>query len=146
MAFFSGTDAMVDSWPRSSTDPSGRFRTYRLGPVLAYRLPDLGTSSRGREKLLATLAYGPVPPRGTVMLCFGEIDCRYHLPRQVELQGRDAEEVVSECVDRYARVVLEVQAMGFTTCVWGVVPANEVISEEATPEYPSWGPRLSATP
>jgi hypothetical protein len=107
--------------------------------VLAYRLTDLAATARGREKLLATLAYGPVPPNGTVMLCFGEIDCRYHLLRQAELQGRNAEDVVSECVDRYARVVLEVQDMGFATCVWGVVPANKVAPGEEDPEYPSWG-------
>jgi hypothetical protein len=130
---------MIDAWPRSSRDPSGRFRAYRLGPVLAYRLSDLATTARGREKLLATLAYGPVPPAGTVMLCFGEIDCRYHLLRQAESQQRDVEDVVSRCVDRYARVVLEVQAMGFATCVWGVVPANEVAPGEEDPEYPVWG-------
>jgi hypothetical protein len=139
VALFSGSDEMVDAWPRSSRDPSGRFRAYRLGPVLAYRLPDLATTSLGREKLLATLAYGPVPPRGTVMLCFGEIDCRYHIPRQAELQERDVTQVVAECVARYASVVLEVQAMGFATCVWGVIPANEVAPEEADPEYPFWG-------
>jgi hypothetical protein len=139
VALFSGSDRMIDAWPRSSKDPSGRFRAFRLGPVLAYRLCDLATTARGREKLLTTLAYGPVPPKGTVMLCFGEIDCRYHLLRQAELQGRDAEEVVSECVARYARVVLEVQAMGFATCVWGVIPANEVTPAEEDPECPSWG-------
>jgi hypothetical protein len=130
---------MIDAWPRSSRDPSGLFRACRLGPALAYRLPDLAATARGREKLLATLAYGPVPPKGTVMLCFGEIDCRYHLLRQAELQERDVEEVVSGCVDRYARVALEVQAMGFTTCVWGVVPANEVAAGEEDSEYPFWG-------
>jgi hypothetical protein len=138
-ALFSGRDSMIDAWPRSSRDPSGRFRAYRLGPVLAYHLPDPATTARGREKLLATLAYGPVPPKGTVMLCFGEIDCRYHLLRQAELQERDIEEVVAECVERYVRVVLEVQAMGFATCVWGVMPANEVAPGEEDPEYPSWG-------
>ena len=138
-ALFSGRDSMIDAWPRSSRDPSGRFRAYRLGPVLTYRLSDLAATARGREKLLATLAYGPVPPRGTVMLCFGEIDCRYHLLRQAESQGRGVEEVVSECVARYARVVLEVQAMGFATCVWGVIPANEVAPGEEDPEYPFRG-------
>ena len=76
------------------------------------------------------------------MLCFGEIDCRYHLLRQAELQERSIEEVVSDCVARYARVVLEVQAMGFATCVWSVIPANGVASEEVDSEYPSWGTAL----
>lgn len=142
VALFSGRDVMVDSWPRSSQDPSGRFHAYRLGPVLAYRLPNLASASYGREKLLSTLAYGPVPPKGTVMLCFGEIDCRYHLLRQAELQRRDIGDVLAECVARYARVALEVRAMGFATCVWGVIPANEVAPEEADSEYPSWGTAL----
>lgn len=138
-ALFSGADSMIDAWPRSVRDPSGRFRAYRLGPALAFNLSELESNARGREKLLATLAYGPVPPRGTVMLCFGEIDCRYHLLRQAELQARDVEDVVSECVSRYADVALEVQAMGFTTCVWAVVPANEVAPGEEDTEYPIRG-------
>jgi len=139
VALFSGRDEMVDAWPKSTRDPSGTFRVYRLGPALAYSLPNLATTSRGREKLLATLAYGPVPPKGTVMLCFGEIDCRYHLLRQAELQGRDIDDVVAECVGRYAQVALEVRAMGFVVCAWGVIPANDVPPEECGADYPFWG-------
>ncbi|MEI7815198.1 MAG: hypothetical protein WCJ13_10465 [Coriobacteriia bacterium] len=139
VAMFSGKDAMVDAWPRSTRNRLDGFQAYRLGPVLAFRLADLKTSSLGREKLLATLAYGPVPPRGVVMLCFGEIDCRYHLLRQAESQGRAIDDVVAECVRRYAGVALEIQALGFSTCAWGVIPADNVRPEDANDDYPYWG-------
>jgi len=139
VALFSGRDAMTAAWPRRSVDTLPGFRTYRLGSVLAYRLSDWGTTTHGREKLLLLLAYGAPPPKARVLLCFGEIDCRYHLLRQAERTGRPIDDVVAECVDRYATVVREVLRMGFRTAVWGVVPANSVEPREGDPEYPYWG-------
>jgi len=139
VALFSGRDAMTPAWPQRSVDTLPGFRTFRLGSVLAYRLPDWGTTTHGREKLLLLLAYGSPPPRARVLLCFGEIDCRYHLLRQAEQTGRPIDDVVAECVERYATVVREVARMGFRTAVWGVVPANAVEPREGDPEYPYWG-------
>jgi len=139
VSLFSGGDAMVDPWPRRSVDRHARFRTYRLGSVLAYRLPDSRTSSRGRERLQTVLAFGPVRRGAAVMLSFGEIDCRYHLPRRVATSGRPMPEVVGECVRRYASVVREVRDMGFRTLVWGVIPSLEQREAEENPGYPHWG-------
>jgi len=139
VALFSGTDAMVDAWPRRSRDVHERFRTYRLGSVLAYRLPDWGTTSQGRERLLTALAFGRVPRGGTVLLSFGEIDCRYHLPKHVEESGREMEDVVRECARRYAGVVREVRDLGYSTFVWAVVPSREQAAGGENPEYPHWG-------
>lgn len=139
VSLFSGRDEMVGAWPRPSRDLHPRFRTYRLGPALAYRLPDARTTSRGRERLLTVLAFGGIPRAATVLLSFGEIDCRYHLPRVIECTGRPAEEVVRECVSRYASVVREVRDLGFDTLVWGVIPALEQDPSGEDAEYPHWG-------
>lgn len=140
---FGGADTMIDAWPRSARNPNAGFVAYRLGPVLAYRLPDLGTTSMGREKLLATLAYGPLPPKANVLLCFGEIDCRYHLLKEAQSHARPLSVVVGQCVDRYASVAREVRTMGFSTAIWAVVPPNDQdvaeVDAEDDAEYPSWG-------
>ena len=138
--FFSGTESVADPWPQRPHDRIDVFRTYWLGPALAYHLPDLGTTTRAREKLLTILAFGPVEPRGLVMLSFGEIDCRFHLLRQAALQGRDVEAVVAECVERYLGVVREIRGYGFRPMVWNVVPSGRPVTrEEENEEFPHWG-------
>ena len=71
------------------------FRTYRLGPYTAYHATKLRT-------LIESIIAQKVGPDDSVMLCFGEIDCRAHLVKQSEMQGRSIEDIVSECVDRYS--------------------------------------------
>ena len=125
--FFSGEESIFRTWRHPSKDAIGKFRTYWLGPALAYNLPDLGTTVRAREKLFWLLA-------------FGEIDCRFHLLKQAEFQHRHIEELVCECAQRYADVVREVQALGFRPLVWNVVPTGQPLSaEESNPQLPHWG-------
>ena len=52
VSFFSGKDAIVPCWPFPSEDMIPFFRTFRLGPVLAYNLVKVGTKTRGREALV----------------------------------------------------------------------------------------------
>jgi hypothetical protein len=138
--FFSGNDRIEHPWPEPSDDRIDLFRTYWLGPALAYNLPHLHTTVRAREKLLLALAYGRVPPRGMVMLTFGEIDCRYHLLRQAQLQHRDVEGLVHECVQRYLSVVREIRGFGFRPLVWNVVPTGQPRSVmESNTDLPFWG-------
>ena len=140
VCFFSGIEPIAHPWPEPSEDRIGLFRTHWLGPATAYNLPDLGTTVRAREKLLSVLAYGPVEPRGLVMLSFGEIDCRFHLLKQAETQRREVDELVRECVQRYSGVAREIQGFGFRPLVWNVVPSGQPrTSEETHSEFPHWG-------
>ena len=120
-SFFSGTDQMQPIYPEAGKNLIPLFRSYRLGPVLAYSLPKLETRSQGREKLLALLSEIPVGSR--IMLLFGEIDCRVHLLKQAEQRSESLEKVVKECVDRYFSVVKEIKDKGYQVMLFGVIPS-----------------------
>lgn len=135
--FFSGQDIIQPVWPGRSHDLLPCFRTYRLGPVLAYNLCKTETLSRGREKLFEVLEKC-VPEGGTVLTCFGEIDCRLHLPKQAAQQNRSLDSVVAECVGRYFSVILEVVARGHCVIVWNVPPST-TRQDTSSWQFPAYG-------
>ena len=120
--FFSGYDEPQPEWPGSGIRHRlPYFRCYRIGPVLAYNLNQLGTTSLGREKLLHLLS---VLDKGSMILfCFGEIDCRAHIILQAQKQKRPVAAVVNEVVERYQQVILETEKKGFKPLLWNVVPS-----------------------
>jgi hypothetical protein len=121
-SFFGGGDRMQPSWPRLSRDRIPRVRSYRIGPALAYNLLREGTVSRGRERLMEVL--DTLPRGSSVLLCFGEIDCRAHLAKQAARQESPVEEVVAACVSRYLEAGAQVGARGFRVGYWQVPPPS----------------------
>src|SRR5215510_11271588 len=97
VCFFSGEDKIQPAWPEIGDDQLPWFRSYRLGPVLAYNLCRVSASNRGRENLFDVCEYH-IPGGASLLLCFGEIDCRVHLQKQSILQCRLLQDVVAECV------------------------------------------------
>jgi hypothetical protein len=133
VSFFSGYDEIQPNYPAPSRNRYRFFKTYRLGAVLAYRLNKLDTREQGREKLLQLKK--ELPLNSTVLLCFGEIDCRCHLIKQSEVQGKHIEEIVKDCVSNYFEVVDELTNAGYKVMVWNVVPTSESVNAE----YPTYG-------
>ncbi len=120
--FFNGFDEMQPDWPNEGIKNNYPFfKSFRIGPVLAYNLCKENTTTQGREKLFALLKQ--IPEGGNILFCFGEIDCRAHVILQAERQKRTAEEVVKTIVDRYVSVLKEVQDMGYNILVWNVIPS-----------------------
>jgi len=120
--FFSGTDEIQPEWP--APDIENRlpfFRSYRIGPVLAYNLCEYGTTTRGREKLENLLAL--LEPGNRIMFCFGEIDCRAHIILQSQKQNRPLAAIIREVVERYFSVILHTRTIGFLPLIWNVVPS-----------------------
>ncbi len=126
VAVFSGMD-LVDG---KYCDTLPFFRTHYLGPHTAYNLMK-------RRDAIGRIIREHVKPGDAVMLCFGEIDCRAHLLRQSQVRGRQLEEVVDECADRYMEVVDFIKGLGFTVLLWNVVPARA--EEIDYGEYSSYG-------
>ncbi|MBT3224982.1 MAG: hypothetical protein HN745_03610 [Deltaproteobacteria bacterium] len=135
--FFSGTDEIQPEWPAAEIrNRLPFFRSYRIGPVLAYNLCEYGTTTRGREKLENLLTR--LDPGSHVMFCFGEIDCRAHIILQSQKQNRPPEAVIQEVVTRYFSVILETRKMGFQPLIWNVIPsAPTEINDRITvpPQY-----------
>lgn len=73
-------------------------------------------------------------------MIFGEIDCRAHLGKQADLQKRNVEDIVKECVERYFKVILEIKNMDFNVGVWAVVPSTNVPCNYGPDHpFPSYG-------
>jgi len=143
-SFFGGEDRMQPTWPKPSRDRFPCFRSYRLGPVLAYSLQREGSTSKGREKLFEVLS--TLPKGASVLLCFGEIDCRAQLTKQAAKQQRPIAEIVSECVAAYTKVADQIAGMGFSPGYWQVPPPTPVGSTGG--EFPvigSYEERLEIT-
>ena len=135
VSFFSGKDAIHPLWPLHVGERMP-FKTYRLGPSLAYNLCELNTTTRGREFLLMLL--GLLPRQSNILLVYGEIDVRSHIGKQAFIQKRQEKELTEECADRYFRVIMEIKKMGFNVGVWGVHPSNDLDSSPENP-YPAYG-------
>ncbi len=135
--FFSGFDEMQPEWPASEIkNRMPFFRSYRIGPVLAYKLCEHGTTSMGREKLERLLDC--LKPDSHIMFCFGEIDCRAHILLQSAKQKRKPETIIQEVVERYLSVILEAKRSGFQPLIWNVIPsAPTTINDRITvpPQY-----------
>ncbi len=106
------------------------FRTYRLGPYTAYQAAKL-------RNPIESIIKEKVGPDDAVMLCFGEIDCRAHLVKQSEIQGRSLEDVVAECVGRYAQLFDIKEKCGIKLLVWNVPASSREDVENG--EYSTYG-------
>ena len=106
------------------------FRTYRLGPYTAYNAVKLRSP-------IESIIRDNVGPDDSVMLCFGEIDCRAHLIKQSEIQGRSLEDVVAECVGRYAQLFDLKEKYGLGLLVWNVPASSREDIEHG--EYSTYG-------
>ena len=117
VSVFSGTNKISEGYP-SVHDVLPWFRTYRIGPHLAYNIGD--ETHHGYKHLMGILA--GIPVGSNVLLSFGEIDCRNHVIRQAELQNKKTDEIVVECVNRYFKTITAVVGMGYKVIVWGAIP------------------------
>src|SRR5688572_14012526 len=102
-SFFAGQDLIQSVYPEASINTIPYLEGIRLGAVLAYSLHKENTTNRGRERLfelVSTLDKDQV----SILFCFGEIDCRFHILNQADRQGISLEESVRNCVECYFRV------------------------------------------
>jgi len=108
--------------PKEYIELENYFKICHVGPSTAYNLTKTKTTTRGREKLFKIL--NTIPKKSTVMLFFGEVDCRLHLIKQMERQGRSMGSITKECVNRYFSVISEIIDMGFNVIVFNVVAST----------------------
>jgi hypothetical protein len=118
---------------RKTWDILPEFRTWRVGPFLAYNVGQ--KDHLGWEMLFTVLK--EVPQKGTVLLIFGEIDCRAHLVKQRDKQGRTLEDLTAECAKSYFGAVTVVKDMGYKVTVFGGIPTGykDTISEDQEGAY-----------
>ena len=135
--FFYGSDEYNESMIGSFDSLLPYFKIHHVGAALAYNLCESGTTTGGREIILDLLEK-EIPVGSRIMLCFGEINCRYHIPKQASQQNKDVKIIIEECVERYFSFIKEIKTRGYEVLVWGAIPST-LDSTKNDPFYPRWG-------
>jgi len=113
------------------------FRSFSLGPVIAYNFV-----AHHLPMMVNLLNSLPITPNDPILIAIGEVDCRWHLPKQADLQQRDAKEVVHECIDRFFAVHSHLQDAGYKVVGWGGHPST-TRGHDDNPSEPVFGDCLT---
>jgi lysophospholipase L1-like esterase len=148
-SLFSGINKIQPKYPEPSTSIFNCFSTVHLGPILAYSLKSENTTNQGREKLLQAITEikNANSPNTFIILCFGEIDCRFHLLKKSEELNESIETIVYNCVKRYVSVIEEtLLPIHPNIMVWAAVPTADVdIRNEDFPHFGTYKDRVRCT-
>jgi hypothetical protein len=123
ISFFSGKDKIQPSWPNVSDDHLPFFKTYHIGPALAFNLTRTSTQTKGREKLFEILNK-EIPKGSLILLSFGEIDCRVHLIKHAQLKNLPVSDMVNSCLDQYFIAVKEIVSLGYEVIIYNAVTSR----------------------
>ena len=93
------------------------FRVFHVGPATAWQVDEPGSSTRAHEKIRTLLRSGDLPQAARVLLVFGEIDCRCHIPKAV-LGGTSIKQAVTATVDRFMRLPRRLKTLNRAPAVW----------------------------
>ena len=114
------------------------FISYSLGPIIAYNFYENHLSKiyhiiHSRKIKVTSADY--------ILLVVGEVDCRWHLPKQSSAKEIPIERAVDECVHRFFRAVLDLNKH-HKVITWGGHPSTNAAHSE-NPESPIFGDVLS---
>jgi hypothetical protein len=117
-------------WQLRPEDKLPCFKSYNIGPALAFNFPNKHINRVRKLK---------IPKGERVMLIFGEVDCRWHIPHPFK-HKRDPilqnwQDNLLSCARRYFEGIASLQK-DYDVCVWGVHPPSR---ENLGPEYPMYG-------
>lgn len=93
------------------------FRVFHLGPTTAWQSFSPKSSTWAKEKLFKLLKCGDIPKGAQILLVFGEIDIRCHIPKAV-LSGKSIEEAVNATVARFMRLPKYLLSKGYRPAIW----------------------------
>jgi len=122
VSIFSGSSTILPQYPHKSiysTDDI-EFHVYHIGPTIAYNF-----YTSHYPKVL-DIVYNNVINKEEeyVMLIVGEVDCRWHIPKQASIQNKSSNSVVEECVERFFNTVLDLKSKGYKCICWGGHPST----------------------
>ena len=107
------------------------FVSISIGPIIAYNFKQHHLSKV--ERIVKSLLDNTL-----VILVVGEVDCRWHIPKQAELQKRSIEDVTNEVVDRYFEGVLDTKKIHDKVACFGVHPTT-LGGHSDNPDQPVYG-------
>jgi len=123
----------------SFKDGNYEVTTLPLGPNTAWNFTEkyLPVVTKIAETL-------PIPLGSKILLVVGEIDCRWHLPYQANLQKTSIFSIVDECMERFFPSFIRLRELGYQPCAWAVPPANNIPPNQ-DPDNPVYGTSIFRT-
>lgn len=112
------TDSTPSQFGRGE-NTNANFTSFSLGPVIAYNFFE-----HHYPLMIQGINSLPITEKDHILIAVGEVDCRWHLPKQAELQKRPVEAVVHECIDRFFRAHLHLKENGYNVIAWGGHPST----------------------
>lgn len=124
------------------------FRVFHTGASTAWSAAAPRSASQTRQKIAALLRKD-ILAGGSLLLVFGEIDCRSHIPKAV-LGGKDIQAAAGETVARFMALPRWLTQAGYDVTVWQpsgvtVAPATAPEIEHPQPAFGSQQLRLDIT-
>ena len=115
--------AIGDSHTRSFAERRNVL-VHHIGPATAYNLGNIG-STTGSNKKLFNILNRINKKCDTILLIFGEIDCRIHIYYQYIKQNKKAsiEQLIDKTILNYGQVIERINRMKLDFFIYGVPPA-----------------------
>ena len=117
------------------------FKTFHLGAVLAYSLNRDNSQNRVKEKIEYLLSHNIIPQGTYILCCFGEIDIRNQVFKQVERQKVPYQKVVDDILHEYALFLQKMTARGYKMICWGPVASQKDVWH-GNKDFPAVGTEL----
>lgn len=95
------------------------FRSFSLGPVIAYNFYE-----HHFPMMIDIINHLDIMNEDKILLAVGEVDCRWHIPKQANLQKRSCEAVAKDCIDRFFRAHAYLKDFGYNVIGWGGHPST----------------------
>ncbi|MDR1026709.1 MAG: hypothetical protein LBL47_04845 [Lactobacillus sp.] len=138
VSFFTGNELM-DFFPYKKginvgNDRLKYFKTYHLGPGLAYSANKYGSTTKTREKAEYLVKNKILPEGANVVLSLGGIDARRQVVKINREKGIDFQTIVDGIVDCYKDLLEYMDKAGFKLYCWGIVATitDEAVIETGT--------------
>jgi hypothetical protein len=100
---FSGKDEVDLGFPNITASAYHNVYICRLGATLAASLGNVNSTEGGRRKAFALIPH--LLPSSIVLLSFGEIDCRVHIPKRANFKEERLDESVGTAVENYVSFI-----------------------------------------
>jgi hypothetical protein len=112
---------------------SANFHNPHYRHVLAHKFVD-----RHFSFIINALNQVEMTEEDMVMLIVGEIDCRWHIPKQVDIQNRPIRDVVEEWINDFFPAFVHLKNNGYNVIGWGGQPSTTA-GHNNDPENPVYG-------
>lgn len=133
-AFFD-KDHVPSTYPHIHFNQHYDIKLVRIGPSTAYN------AFMKNSVIQQSIEFAQVKPTDTILLQFGEIDCRTHISKKVIKEGKDKVDLCQKTADRLFIEVDLIRNLGYNCGVISTVPStwlDEKITD-APDDFPRYG-------